>query len=128
MNDTVTVLSSAHGYAETVQRLKAAIGASGATIFAEIDQATAAQGAGLTLRPTTLILFGNPKGGTPLMDRWPLSALALPLRVLIWEDSAVRVAFPKMEAALEVLGVPGGEPHAAAMATLLANLGATIAG
>ena len=56
------------GYAETLAQLSSAITGAGNTIFATIDQAAAARSAGASLRPTTLIVFGNPKGGTPLMD------------------------------------------------------------
>jgi uncharacterized protein (DUF302 family) len=80
-------------YSETIDKLTAAIGAAGATLFAQIDQSAAAEGAGLTLRPTTLLIYGNPKAGTPLMQAFPLTALDLPLKLLIWEESGtVRVA------------------------------------
>jgi uncharacterized protein (DUF302 family) len=69
----------------------------GNTIFATIDQSAAAAGAGLTLRPTSLIVFGNPKGGTPLMDAFPLVALDLPLKLLVWEENgSVNVAYTPM--------------------------------
>ncbi|HEV3153241.1 MAG TPA: DUF302 domain-containing protein [Candidatus Baltobacteraceae bacterium] len=54
--------------------------------FADIDQSAAAAQAGLTLRPTTLLVFGNPKGGTPLMEAFPAFGLELPLKILVWED------------------------------------------
>jgi uncharacterized protein (DUF302 family) len=55
-------------------------------LFAVIDQSAEAHGVGLHLRPTTLVMFGNPVGGTPVMDASPLAALDLPLKVLIWAD------------------------------------------
>jgi uncharacterized protein (DUF302 family) len=55
-------------------------------VFAVIDQSDQAREAGLSLRETTLIIFGNPAAGTPVMDAAPLAALDLPLRVLIWAD------------------------------------------
>jgi uncharacterized protein (DUF302 family) len=61
----------------------------GATIFATIDQAAAAKSVGLTLRPTTLIVFGNPKAGTALMVAFPLVALDLPLKIVVWEERGV---------------------------------------
>ena len=66
---------SRYPYSETIERLSKAIIDGGNTIFATIDQAAAAQTVGLPLRPTTLIIFGNPKGGTPLMDAFPLCLL-----------------------------------------------------
>jgi Domain of unknown function DUF302 len=62
-------------YAETVETLKDSIAKAGNTIFASIDQSAAAASVGLTLRPMTLLAFGNPKAGTPLMDSFPLVGL-----------------------------------------------------
>ena len=88
------VKTSRYSYADTVARLSQAITAAGNTIFVTIDQAAAAQSVGLSLRPTTLIVFGNPKGGTGLMVAFPLAALDLPLKLLVWEErGAVSVAY-----------------------------------
>lgn len=73
---------SRHSYPQTLEILKKAIADAGNTVFAAIDQSAAAAGVGLTLRPTTLLVFGNPKGGTPMMDAFPLVALELPLKLL----------------------------------------------
>ena len=83
------VSQSRFSYADTVARLQAAIVEHGNTVFATFDQAAAAQSVGLTLRPTTLIVFGNPKAGTALMEAEPLVALDLPLKLAIWETEAV---------------------------------------
>ena len=72
--------------AETVERLSRLIGAAGATLFGVIDQSREAEQAGLTLRPTTLLIFGNPAAGTPVMAAAPLAALELPLKILVWQD------------------------------------------
>jgi uncharacterized protein (DUF302 family) len=56
-------------------------------VFAVIDQSAEARQAGLSLRDTTLVIFGNPSAGTPVMDAAPLAALDLPLKVLIWDDT-----------------------------------------
>ena len=85
---------SRYAYQATLSMLKERIASGGNTIFAEIDQTAAANEAGLQLRPTTLIVFGNPKGGTPLMDAFPLVALELPLKLLVWEGSnGVEIAY-----------------------------------
>jgi uncharacterized protein (DUF302 family) len=89
----VVVRNSKHSFAETVALLEGAIVASGNRVFATIDQSAAARDAGLALRPTTLIVFGNPKGGTLLMDADPLIGLDLPLKLMIWEDDGVHVAY-----------------------------------
>jgi uncharacterized protein (DUF302 family) len=70
----------------TVERLTELISAAGATLFGAIDQSCEAEQAGLTLRPTTLLIFGNPAGGTPVMAGAPLAALDLPLKILVWQD------------------------------------------
>ncbi len=88
---------SKYGHAETIARLSKAITDAGNTIFATLDQAKAAEGVGMKLRPTTLIVFGNPKGGTPLMDAHPLFALELPLKIIVWEDGGMTfVAYASM--------------------------------
>ena len=81
---------------DTVARLLSLLESKGMTVFAVIDQQAAARQVGLDLRPTTLVLFGNPAGGTPVMEAVPLSALDLPLKVLVWDDGdgAARSATP----------------------------------
>jgi uncharacterized protein (DUF302 family) len=82
---SVTKLSP-RSVADTTARLTEILGSKGMKVFAVIDQAAEARQAGLDLRETTLVLFGNPKAGTPVMAAVPLSALDLPLKVLIWDD------------------------------------------
>jgi uncharacterized protein (DUF302 family) len=73
---------------ETVDRLTEAIQAAGAKVFDVIDQSGEAVRVGQSLRATTLVLFGSPQGGTPVMQAVPLAALDLPLKVLVWADDA----------------------------------------
>ena len=77
--------------AETVERLSQLIGAAGATLFGVIDQSCEAEQAGLTLRDTKLLIFGNPAAGTPVMAAAPLAALDLPLKILVWQDDDATV-------------------------------------
>ena len=72
----------------TLDRLLAALAARGLTVFARIDHAAGAASVGLPLRPTEVVLFGNPKGGTALMQDRQSSGLDLPLKALVWEDGA----------------------------------------
>jgi uncharacterized protein (DUF302 family) len=72
--------------ADTVSHLTDMIAANGMKLFAVIDQSAEAAGAGLQLRDTTLVIFGSPAAGTPVMEASPLAALDLPLKVLIWDD------------------------------------------
>jgi uncharacterized protein (DUF302 family) len=83
--DVVTKLSR-QSVADTVAKLTGMIVAKGMRLFAVIDQAAEARQAGLTLRETTLVIFGSPQAGTPVMAASPLAALDLPLKVLIWAD------------------------------------------
>ena len=90
----VTVTSGA-SFDSTLARLERAITAKGLTIAAKIDHAAAAQRASLTLRPTTLVIAGNPAAGTPLMLADQTMAVELPLRFLVWqgEDGRARVSY-----------------------------------
>src|ERR1700753_1067628 len=86
-NGLITIPSN-YSVKQTLDRLEAALKAAGMTIFARVDHAGGAASVGLALRPTELIIFGNPKGGTPLMQANQMVGLDLPLRVLGWEDDA----------------------------------------
>ncbi len=77
----------AHDVRTTIDRFFAAVRESGWVVFAEIDHAAAAQAVGMTLRPRTVVFFGNPRAGTPGMVAHPTLALDLPMRVLIWQDN-----------------------------------------
>lgn len=93
MNATNGIISQPSQYSvtETINRLEAVLQAKGITIFARIDQQAEAEKVGLSLRPTQLLLFGNPKAGTPLMVAEPTLALDLPLKVLAWETADGKV-------------------------------------
>jgi uncharacterized protein (DUF302 family) len=107
---------SRHSYPYTLELLKKAIADAGNTIFAAIDQSAAAAGVGLTLRPTTLLVFGNPKGGTPMMDAFPLVTLELPLKLAVWEDAGgVSVAYEPMSEIAARYGVTGMDAPVDAM-------------
>jgi uncharacterized protein (DUF302 family) len=81
-------LSSRSSVTETVQRLASIIESKGMTVFARIDQRAAAKTAGLDMKPMVLLVFGSPKAGTPLMQKYPSLAIDLPLKALVWEDEA----------------------------------------
>ena len=87
----LVTLPSAHGVTETIERLKALLAQKGIEVFAHIDHAAGAKQVGLPLRPTQVLIFGNPKAGTPLMQSRQTIGLDLPLRVLVWEDEAGQV-------------------------------------
>lgn len=84
-------LESAFGFSETLQRLRAALEAKGFAIMATIDHRAAAEAVGLDMPPTTVLVYGNPRGGTPLMLAAPDFALELPLRVLVREGDGGQV-------------------------------------
>jgi uncharacterized protein (DUF302 family) len=89
--EELTVKASKYSVAETLDRLTAALKEKGITPVARIDHAAAAKGAGLELRPTQVLLFGNPKLGTPLMQANRHIAIELPMKMLVWEDDAGKV-------------------------------------
>jgi len=78
---------SPRSFADTLARLQELLAEKNVKLFSVIDQRAEARGAGLDLRDTALVIFGNPAAGTPVMDAAPLSALDLPLKVLIWDDA-----------------------------------------
>jgi uncharacterized protein (DUF302 family) len=77
--------------AETMERLLAALKKRDLTVFARVDHAAAAAAVGMPLRPTEVVLFGNPKGGTVLMQDQQRAGIDLPLKALIWQDAAGKV-------------------------------------
>jgi uncharacterized protein (DUF302 family) len=89
--DGIVSRRSPWSLAETVTRLVSAIEGGGAKLFATIDHSGEAERAGLTLRDTKVLVFGNPAAGTPLMEEKPLIALDLPLKVLVWRDNDDKV-------------------------------------
>jgi uncharacterized protein (DUF302 family) len=72
---------------DTMDRLEAAVKAKGLTVFAHVDHAAGAAAVGLPLRPTDLLVFGNARGGTPLMQSAQTIAIDLPLKILVWQDA-----------------------------------------
>ncbi len=93
MNSNPEILSirSEYNVEDTVLRLKNHLQESNMTIYCHIDQQSEASKSGLVLRPLQLLVFGNPKGGIPLMIANPLSGLDLPLKAMVWEDVEKRV-------------------------------------
>jgi uncharacterized protein (DUF302 family) len=83
----LTSIQSSFGPKETMDRVEAEIRARGLNVFARIDHAAGAAEAGLTLAPTELIIFGNARAGTPLMQSVQTVGIDLPLKVLVWEDA-----------------------------------------
>ncbi|MGZ5875135.1 MAG: DUF302 domain-containing protein [Bradyrhizobium sp.] len=81
-------IRSIYGPKETMQRLEAEVRAKGMTVFARIDHAAAATAVGLSLRPTEVLIFGNAKAGTPLMQSVQTIGIDLPLKALVWQDAS----------------------------------------
>jgi len=116
---------------ETMERLLASLAERSLTVFARIDHAAGATSAGLSLRATELIVFGNPKGGTPLMQDQQMAGIDLPLKALVWED-AERKAWlsyndPNWIAQRHSLGARSN-PAVTAMADLLRRIAHEVAG
>ncbi|MEL7490126.1 MAG: DUF302 domain-containing protein [Pseudomonadota bacterium] len=112
---------SANDFATTLAKLRAGVDARGFKTFAVVDHKAGAKTVGQELRPTTLVIFGNPKGGTPLMQSAQTLGIALPLKALVYEneDGEVIVATTDIVRTLHEHGVKDREPLAARVAGAL---------
>ena len=90
-NNGIVNKPSKHSVDETLAKLQEILHAKGIAVFALIDHSGEAAKVGMKMRPTKLLIFGNPKGGTPLMLAAPSIAIDLPLKILIWEDDQEKV-------------------------------------
>jgi uncharacterized protein (DUF302 family) len=127
----LVVVKSARGPRETVDRLAAAVSVRGMAIAARIDHAGAAEGVGLALRPTEVLVFGNPRAGTPLMQAAPSIAIDLPLKALVWRDAAGNtwLAYPDPAWLARRHGLdPEAHPTLKAMTQALADVAAEATG
>jgi len=86
--DGLTTIRSNYGPRETMDRLEAAVKSKGLTVFARVDHAAGAAEVGLPLRPTEVLIFGNARGGTPLMQAMQTTGIDLPLKALVWQDES----------------------------------------
>jgi uncharacterized protein (DUF302 family) len=128
MEGLITI-ESKFGPKETQERLEAEIKAHGMSIFARIDHAGLAAEVGLPLRPTTVILFGNPRGGTPLMQAGQTIGIDLPLKALVWEDAAgkTQLSYNAPDWLAQRHGLEGVERTVAAMGETLRTVAAKAA-
>jgi uncharacterized protein (DUF302 family) len=119
---------SRHRFADTVEVLTTAIRLAGNTVFATIDQAAAAKQVGLELRPTVLVIFGNPRGGTPVMAQSVPIALQLPLKLVVCETGeGVVVLHDRVAELAPAYGVAANHPAVVAMDHALDTLTAAVA-
>lgn len=102
-------IRSAHSVTDTVEKLERLVKEHGLTVFARIDFSADAERAGLALRPERLLIFGNPKGGTALLQASPTVGLDLPLKALVWEeaDGTTWLAYNTTDYILDRHAVPG---------------------
>ena len=84
----IIAIPSNHSVDEIVDKLRSVLSAKGVTLFALIDHSGEAEKVGMRMPPTKLLIFGNPKAGTPIMLASPRSAIDLPLKILVWQDNA----------------------------------------
>jgi uncharacterized protein (DUF302 family) len=120
--DGLITLTSVHAPKETADRLARSVEARGMSVLARIDHAAAAKHAGLELRPTEVLIFGNPKGGTPLMQAAQTIGIDLPLKALVWQDDAnvTRLSYNDPHWLAARHGISGNETQLAAMSSALA--------
>jgi uncharacterized protein (DUF302 family) len=131
MTDTgLKTVGSHHDPKQTMDRLVAAVTSKGLTVLARIDHAGAAEKVGMALRPTEVLIFGNPKGGTPLMQAVQTIGIDLPLKALVWQDEAGKtwITYNDPDWLARRHGVTGQEKVLAAMTSMLAAVTAEAAG
>lgn len=115
---------------ETVEAFTKVLGEKGATIFATVDHAAGAEWVDMKLAPATLVLFGNPRIGTPLMQAAPTMGADLPMRVLFYEgeDGRTNIAYHDMDAIAATHGIPADHPALVKAKSALRNLTGAVAG
>jgi uncharacterized protein (DUF302 family) len=123
----LVTVASAFPVSETVDRLASAAEAAGMRVFARVDHGAGAAEAGMQLRPTELLLVGNPRGGTPLMQDRQTAGIDLPLRALAWEDADGRVWVTTNDATWIAARHGLGEASAGAVAAVSAGLARIVA-
>lgn len=121
--------ASANDFEATLEKLKGALSRRNLTTFAVIDHAKGAATVGETLRPTTLVIFGNPQGGTPLMQAEQTLGIELPLKMLVaeGEDGAVTLYYLKIDKIVDTYGVTGQNQRLKAIAGALNAIAAEAA-
>ena len=122
--DGLVAVKSPHSAKDTMTRLEEAVTKRGLTVFARIDHAAGAAKIGKTLRPTELLIFGNPQGGTPFMECEQTVGIDLPLKALVWEDASAQVWVGYNDPAY--LAQRHGAPACPAVETLRKALGALV--
>jgi uncharacterized protein (DUF302 family) len=129
--DGLVTIASKFSVKESIDRLEADLKVKGVMVFARIDHAAGAVSVAMPLRPTELLIFGNPKAGTPLMQSNQTIGIDLPLKVLSWQDTDGKVWLtfndPSWLARRHHLG-PGADTSVKALAILLANFAKSAAG
>ena len=128
--DGVIIKPSTNSVGASLDKLEALVKKKGFTVFARVDHSAGAQRVGQELRPTQLLIFGNPKVGTALMTKGQSIALDLPIRVAAWEDAqgAVWLAYNDPAWLVRRYEISDADPVAAKMSQALANLTDTAAG
>ena len=126
----LVAIPSSHSVKDTLDRLEAALKSKGIQVFARIDHGAGAAAVGMSLRPTELLVFGHPKGGTPLMEARQTIGIDLPLKALAWQDEAGKVWLtyddPKWLGRRYKLAA-AANPAVEALAIVLANFAKTAA-
>jgi uncharacterized protein (DUF302 family) len=120
--DGLVSVTSPHTAAVTMNKLEAIVKERGLNVFARIDHAAGATKVGKTLRPTELLIFGNPQGGTPLMECAQTAGIDLPLKALVWQDEAGKVMLSYNDPAFLA------KRHGAASCPVVENLSKALGG
>ena len=123
----IQTVISPYDFAETVSRVALAIEKRPLNLFAKVDHAAGAEKAGLSLMPSTVFIFGNPKGGTPLMQKNPKMGIMLPLKVHVFQDEqSVKLSYTDIKAEAGFYGLDVNEQPIPNIAKMLAGLAAEV--
>ena len=129
MSPQIITVTSSTSFNATVSKLREAIAKRPLKLFAEIDHAKGAASIDLSLEPSTLFIFGNPKGGTPLMTRNPQMGIVLPLKMHVYQkDGTVFVTYPDIKAVAETYGLDSNAQPVPNIAAMLSGLADDVTG
>ncbi len=128
--ENVVRVEASGSAAEVMDRLEAAVSGAGATVFARVDHGGGAESAGMSLMPSEVLIFGNPKLGTPAMQADPVAGLHLPLKMLVYEDGegSTWVVYEDVAQTFDGLDIPSDAAVLATMSGVLQRFAAAAAG
>lgn len=128
MNDRFVTRNSKHSVSDTVERIRSFLENKNITVFAHIDHGAAAKDIGMQLNDEQVLVFGDPRVGTNLMQEDPSIGIELPLKILIWNDGGTKITYREPKTYLEEFAIIQNRPIIEKMSTLMAILVDSVSG